>query len=108
MILDFAKSNLYCLSSCSCVTNVYFPRVIFENTIVTAPLNKALWSIWNTGDERIDDVFLTDFNTTGGGAVGASRASFSTLLTASQAASYSIASAVGSDFATWVDSTYLV
>ncbi|KAF8189316.1 pectinesterase [Pholiota molesta] len=85
-----------------------FLRVIFKNTIVTAPLNKALWSIWNTGDERIDDVFLADFNTTGSGVVGASRASFSTLLTASQAASYSITSAVGSDYATWVDSTYLV
>ncbi|KAF9475417.1 pectin lyase-like protein [Pholiota conissans] len=85
-----------------------FAKVIFKNTIITAPLNKALWSIWNTGDERTDDVFFADFNTTGSGVTGVSRASFSTLLSSSQAASYSIASAVGSDFASWVDSAYLV
>ena len=37
-----------------------------------------------------------------------SRANFSTVLTASQASSYSIFSAVGSDYASWVDSAYLV
>jgi len=85
-----------------------FAKVIFKNTIVTTPLNTTLWSIWNIGDPRTDDVFLADFNTTGSGVTGVSRASFSTLLSAGQAASYSIASAVGSDYATWVDAAYLV
>lgn len=71
-------------------------------------MNTALWSIWDPGDDRTDDVFLADFNTTGTGASGASRPSFATLLTAAQAASYSISSAVGSDFATWVDAAYIV
>ena len=85
-----------------------YKRVIFKNTVVNIPLNAALWSIWNTGDPRTDEVFLADFNTTGSGVTGVSRANFSTLLSATQAASYSIASAVGSDYTSWVDAAYLV
>jgi pectinesterase len=51
---------------------------------------------------------MADYNTTGSGVIGASRASFATALSESQAASYSISSAVGSDYATWVDSSYFV
>ncbi|KAF8968908.1 carbohydrate esterase family 8 protein [Flammula alnicola] len=84
-----------------------FAKVIFKNTVVNVALNTTVWSIWNVGDERTDDVFFADFNTTGSGIAGAKRASFSTLLSASQASAFSISSAVGSDFATWVDTTYL-
>lgn len=82
--------------------------MIYKNTVVTAPLNTGIWSIWNVGDERTNHVFFAEFNTTGPGVVGAKRPSFSTLLTATEAANFSISSAVGSDFATWVDATYLV
>ncbi|KAF8998831.1 carbohydrate esterase family 8 protein [Cyathus striatus] len=83
-----------------------FAKVIFKNTVIQAALNPALWSIWNVGDERTDNVFFADYNTTG--ISGISRPSFATSLTASQAALYSISSAVGSDYATWVDAAYLV
>jgi len=85
-----------------------FAKVIFKNTVITAPMNKALWSIWNTGDPRTDDILFAEFNTTGSGASGASRPSFATVLSATQAATYSISSAVGSDYATWVDAAYIV
>ncbi|KAJ7918381.1 pectin lyase fold/virulence factor [Mycena leptocephala] len=85
-----------------------FAKVIFKNTVITASMNKALWSIWNTGDPRTDDILFAEFNTTGSGASGASRPSFATVLTATQAANYSISSAVGSDFASWVDAAYVV
>lgn len=87
---------------------VFFCRVIFKNTVVNVQLNSAIWSIWNTGDERTDHILFAEYNTTGSGVSGASRASFATLLSASQAASYSISSAVGSDYASWVDAEYLV
>ena len=83
-------------------------RVILKNTKVTVDLNDAVWSVWNKGDERTGHVLFAEFNTTGSGIDGASRANFSTVLTASQASSYSISSAVGSDYASWVDSAYLV
>ncbi|KDR82514.1 hypothetical protein GALMADRAFT_134118 [Galerina marginata CBS 339.88] len=84
-----------------------FAKVIFKNTVVDASLNTTVWSIWNVGDERTDNVFFADFNTTGSGISGAKRAPFATQLTATQAAAYSISSAVGSDYASWVDTSYL-
>ncbi|KAJ6487690.1 pectin lyase fold/virulence factor [Mycena sanguinolenta] len=85
-----------------------FAKVIFKNTVINAPMDKALWSIWNTGDPRTDDIFFAEFNTTGSGASGASRPSFATVLSASQATAYTISSAVGSNFASWVDPAYIV
>jgi pectinesterase len=84
-----------------------FAKVIFKNTVINAPLNTTVWSIWEAGDPQTDDVFFADFNSTGPGIAGATRAPFSTELTAIQAAAYSISSAVGSDYATWVDTSYL-
>lgn len=85
-----------------------FAKVIFKNTVVTAPFNKALWSVWNSGDTRTDNILFAEFNSTGSGVSGASRPSFATVLSSSQAAAYSISSAVGSDYANWVDTSYLV
>jgi pectinesterase len=82
--------------------------VIFKNTEIDAKINAALWSIWNPGDERTDDVFFADYNTTGSGITTISRPSFATALTASQAQAYSISSAVGSNYTAWVDMAYFV
>jgi len=84
-----------------------YAKVIFKNTVVTAPFNKALWSIWDPGDDRTDHVLFAEYNSTGSGVSGATRPSFATVLSASQASAYSISSAVGSDYATWVDASYL-
>ncbi|KAF8228050.1 pectinesterase [Tricholoma matsutake] len=84
-----------------------FAKVIFKNTVVTAPLNYTIWSVWNLGDERISNVLFADYNSTGSGMRGAHRAKFAHVLTASQAANYNISSAVGNDFASWVDLSYL-
>ncbi|KAG5638852.1 hypothetical protein H0H81_009403 [Sphagnurus paluster] len=84
-----------------------FAKVIFKNTVVTAPFNKALWSVWNTNDERTSDIFFGEYNSTGSVVTDASRPSFATLLSESEAAKYTIASAVGSDWASWVDASYL-
>ncbi|KAJ6582996.1 pectinesterase [Mycena vulgaris] len=85
-----------------------FAKVIFKNTQITAPMNKALWSQWSAATPNTDHILFAEFNTTGTGASGASRPSFATVLTAAQAASYTISSAVGSDFASWVDAAYIV
>ncbi|KAF8074066.1 pectinesterase [Lyophyllum atratum] len=112
----FDKNTIVLASGASSDTSgkVYFGRpwgayakVIFKNTVVTAPFNKALWSVWNTGDERTSNVFFGEFGSSGSGVSGATRPSFATVLSSSQAASYSISSAVGSDYASWVDAAYL-
>ncbi|KAF4617313.1 hypothetical protein D9613_005803 [Agrocybe pediades] len=84
-----------------------YAKVIFKNTVVNVALNSAVWSTWSTSTPNTDHVFFADYNTTGSGIAGAHRATFATQLTASQAAAYSISSAVGSDYATWVDTSYL-
>ncbi|KAL0571156.1 hypothetical protein V5O48_010811 [Marasmius crinis-equi] len=83
-------------------------RVIFKNTIVNIPPKAGLWSLWNGDPASVSNTLFADFNTTGPGASGISRESFATLLTASQANAYSISSAVGSDYASWVDTSYVV
>ncbi|KDR82513.1 hypothetical protein GALMADRAFT_151607 [Galerina marginata CBS 339.88] len=85
-----------------------FAKVIFKNTFITAPLNQTIWSIWNPGDERTDNVFLAEYNSTGSGIAHPVRPAFSTILTEDQADMFTVASAVGSDFASWVDLNYLV
>lgn len=42
-------------------------------------INSAGWHVWNTGDERTDDVLFGEYNSTGAGASG-TRASFATKL----------------------------
>ncbi|GJE96175.1 carbohydrate esterase family 8 protein [Phanerochaete sordida] len=84
-----------------------FAKVVFKNTIITAPLDKAIWSEWQSSDPRTDNILFAEFNSTGSGVSGASRPSFATVLTSSQAAQFTIATTVGSDWATWVDTTYL-
>ncbi|KAG6872242.1 hypothetical protein C0995_011664 [Termitomyces sp. Mi166 len=84
-----------------------FAKVIFKHTTVNAPLNNTLWSIWNPGDERISNVTLADYESSGPGVQDANRPGFVTELTDSEAATFNISSAVGSDWATWVDASYL-
>ncbi|KAG6889856.1 hypothetical protein C0992_003835 [Termitomyces sp. T32_za158] len=84
-----------------------FAKVVFKNTVITAPLNKALWSIWSTATPNTSNILFAEYNSTGSGVSGASRPSFATVLSASQAAAYSISSAVGGDYASWVDAAYL-
>ncbi|RDB14828.1 Pectinesterase [Hypsizygus marmoreus] len=112
----FDKNTIVLASGAASDTSgkVYFGRpwgayakVIFKNTVVTAPLNKALWSVWNVGDERTSNIFFGEYNSSGSGVSAASRPSFATILSTSQAASYSISSAVGNDYSSWVDAAYL-
>ncbi|TDL20822.1 pectin lyase-like protein [Rickenella mellea] len=84
-----------------------FAKVVFKNTIINTPLNKTVWSIWSTSMPNTDDVLFGEFNSTGPGVSGVTRPSFSTLLTSDQASQYTISSAIGSNYTTWVDTSYL-
>lgn len=66
-----------------------------------------MWSIWSTATPNTDHITFADYNSTGPGVTGVTRASFATQLTASEAAAYSISAVLGSNYATWVDTTFL-
>ncbi|TRM61994.1 carbohydrate esterase family 8 protein [Schizophyllum amplum] len=80
-----------------------YAKVIFMNTDIQADINPALWSIWNSGDERTGHVTFADYGTSG--VSGIKRPSFAKELSSQ---SYSISTCVGSDYADWVDSEYFV
>ncbi|KAF5364701.1 hypothetical protein D9758_005641 [Tetrapyrgos nigripes] len=81
-------------------------KVIFKNTAVQVAPKSALWSLWDGNATSVDHVFFADFATTGVSNIA--RPSWATQLSSSQAAQYSISSAVGSDWTSWVDQSYFV
>jgi pectinesterase len=85
-----------------------YAKVIFKNTFITVPLNQTIWSIWDPGDDNTEFVFFAEYNSTGPGILDPMRPDFSTLLSEEQADAYNISSAIGDDFASWVDLNYLV
>jgi pectinesterase len=86
---------------------VDYAKFVLSCILQVAP-NPALWSVWDGNASSIDHVLNADFNTTGPGAASLKRASWAVELTSSEAAEYSISSAVGSDWETWVDTSYFV
>lgn len=78
-----------------------YARVVFQNSELSAVINDAGWHIWNTGDERTDNVLFGEYDNTGDGAWNSGRASFATQLSSA----VSITTILGST--SWVDSSYL-
>jgi pectinesterase len=79
-----------------------FARVVFQSTSMTNVINGAGWVKWNTGDDRTDKVEFGEFGNSGDGSKG-TRAGFSKKL----GAAVGIATVLGSDYKSWVDTTYL-
>jgi pectinesterase len=104
------KSNVAAASSTTATTGgVYlgrpwgeYARVCVQNTVLSSLINAAGWHVWNTGDERTGHVTFQEYGNTGAGASG-TRASFSKKLSSA----LTISSILGSDYASWVDASYL-
>lgn len=79
-----------------------YARVCFQNTALSSIINGAGWKIWNTGDERTGHVTFQEYGNTGAGASG-TRASFSSKISSA----LTISNILGSDYASWVDTSYL-
>jgi pectinesterase len=104
------KSNVAAASGNSVPSGAYYlgrpwrnySRVVFQSTSMSNVINAAGWKIWNTGDERTDQVTYGEYANSGDGSKG-TRASFSKKLSAA----VGISTVLGSDYKNWVDSTYL-
>jgi pectinesterase len=79
-----------------------YARVVFQNTSLSKVVNAAGWRIWNSGDERTDHVEFGEYANSGDGAKG-TRAGFAKKLPAA----VNIATVLGSDYQSWVDTAYL-
>ncbi|KAI0271691.1 carbohydrate esterase family 8 protein [Gloeopeniophorella convolvens] len=83
-------------------------RVVFKSTFITAPMAPAMWSEWSSSMPNTDHVFYAEFNSTGPGIPSnVARPSFSTLLSASAAAAFTLESTLGPASTSWVDADYL-
>lgn len=79
-----------------------YARVCFQNTVLSAVINSAGWEIWSSSSPNTEDVTFQEYGNTGAGASG-TRASFSTKLSSP----LTISTILGSDYADWVDTSYL-
>ncbi|CAJ2505827.1 Uu.00g132210.m01.CDS01 [Anthostomella pinea] len=79
-------------------------KVVFQNTAMSAVINEDGWHIWNTGDERTDNVLFGEYNNSGVGAAGP-RVDFATILDSA----YAIADVLGDGYASagYYDASYL-
>ncbi|RYP11215.1 hypothetical protein DL764_000171 [Monosporascus ibericus] len=71
-----------------------YARVVFQNTAMSAVINREGWRIWNTGDPRTDTVLFGEYGNYGAGA-STNRANFATILNAPVA----ITTVLGSGYA---------
>ena len=78
-----------------------YARVTFQNSDMSNVINGAGWVQWNVGDPRTDHVLYQEYGNTGAGANGSRQ--YETKLSAPIA----ISTILGSDYASWVDSSYL-
>lgn len=70
-----------------------YARVVFQKTSMSAVINSAGWSVWNTGDTRTANTAFGEYQNSGTGASGtrafskslSSAVSISTILTSSYA-----------------------
>ncbi|EME88007.1 carbohydrate esterase family 8 protein [Pseudocercospora fijiensis CIRAD86] len=81
-----------------------YARVAFQDTALSAVINSAGWSIWNSGDERTDNAVFGEYGNTGQGSEG-TRAAFATKLSEP----VGIADVLGSDYASaaYFDADYV-
>lgn len=79
-----------------------YARVIFQRTELSDIINSAGWKVWSTTESNTEAVTFGEYENGGAGASG-DRASFATKLSSAIA----ITTVLGSDYADWVDTTYL-
>ncbi|KAI8625955.1 family 8 carbohydrate esterase [Xylariaceae sp. FL1651] len=81
-----------------------YAQVVFQNTTMSSVINEDGWHIWNTGDERTDDVLFGEYNNSGDGAAGP-RVDFATMLDSAVAISNILTSSYSS--AGYYDASYM-
>ncbi|KAJ5570049.1 uncharacterized protein N7459_009479 [Penicillium hispanicum] len=79
-----------------------YARAVFQKTTLSDVINSAGWIEWSSSEPRTEDILFGEYDNSGDGAEG-TRASFATTLSAAIA----IGDILGSDYADWVDTSYL-
>lgn len=80
-----------------------FSRVIYTNSYLDSNINAAGWSVWSSTSPQTDGVTFGEYNNVGPSSSTASRASFSTQLSADAAQAYTLENWVGDT--SWINMT---
>ncbi|PCG89649.1 Pectinesterase, catalytic [Penicillium occitanis (nom. inval.)] len=104
------KSNIAAASGQSVASGSYYlgrpwteyARVVFQYTTMSNVINSAGWEEWSSSSPNTADVLFGEYDNSGAGSQG-TRASFATKLSSPIA----ITTILGSDYANWVDTSYL-
>ncbi|PQE19106.1 carbohydrate esterase family 8 protein [Rutstroemia sp. NJR-2017a BBW] len=79
-----------------------YARVAYQETSMSSIINSAGWSVWSTSSPNTGDVLFEEYDNSGTGASG-TRASFAK----KYSTAYTISGVIGSNYASWVDTSYL-
>ncbi|TPX13500.1 uncharacterized protein E0L32_005971 [Thyridium curvatum] len=79
-----------------------YARVCFQRCSLSNIINSAGWTVWSSSTPNTGHVTFQEYGNTGSGASG-NRASFATKISAP----LTIGSIIGSDYTSWVDTSYL-
>ncbi|KAM3079323.1 hypothetical protein ACMFMG_005757 [Clarireedia jacksonii] len=79
-----------------------YARVAYQETTMSSIINSAGWSIWSTSSPNTANVLFEEYDNSGDGSKG-TRASFSK----KYSTPYTISGVIGSNYASWVDTSYL-
>ncbi|GAM33602.1 pectin esterase [Talaromyces pinophilus] len=104
------KSNIAAASGQSVASGSYYlgrpwteyARVVFQYTTMSNVINSAGWEEWSSSSPNTADVLFGEYDNSGAGSQG-TRASFATKLSSP----IGITTILGSDYANWVDTSYL-
>lgn len=81
--------------------------VVYMNSYLDQHISPAGWSVWQTSNPQTSNVMFGEYNNSGPGAWGTSRAVFATQLTDSQVAAYTLDTFIGSTaFIDWTAYNY--
>ena len=78
-----------------------YARVAFQSTSMTSVVNAAGWAQWSASTPNTDNAVFEEYGNTGAGAAGTRK--YETKLSAP----VTIATILGNDYASWVDTSYL-
>ncbi|KAJ5524780.1 hypothetical protein N7494_011430 [Penicillium frequentans] len=79
-----------------------YARVVFQKTVMSDVINSAGWVEWSTSEPNTEYVLFGEYDNSGDGSEG-TRASFAEELSSA----IEITTILGSDYADWVDTSYL-
>ncbi|KAJ5649930.1 uncharacterized protein N7484_003653 [Penicillium longicatenatum] len=79
-----------------------YARVVFQKTVMSDVINSAGWVEWSTSEPNTEHILFGEYDNSGDGAEG-TRASFAEKLSSA----VDITTILGSDYADWVDTSYL-